>query len=112
MQIHLMSNNCEKEQDSIISIENSFGIERLPDHVLIEIFIRVAASEWTQVACVKKHWATLFRSDCFWQAALAQIFPLADQAKTWPGPIPRGLTRRYHFSTFLELTTTTIYLYI
>lgn len=89
-----MTSNCDKEDST--SSENL--IARLPDHLLIEIFIRVPASEWAQISCVKKHWASLFRCECLWQAALAKNFPSAYQAKRWPGPIPRGLSRRYHFS--------------
>ncbi|KAK3219074.1 hypothetical protein Dsin_013044 [Dipteronia sinensis] len=71
---------------------NSFG--KLPDHLLIEIFIRIPVSEWPQISCVKKQWANLFRGECLWQAALNRTFPLAAQAKRWPGPIPQGLSRR------------------
>ncbi|KAL2462431.1 putative BPI/LBP family protein [Forsythia ovata] len=72
---------------------------RLPDHVLIEIFIRVPISEWGQVSCVQRHWANLFREECLWHAALVRSFPLAGQAKRWPGPIPRGLSKR-RFAAF------------
>ncbi|KAJ0007344.1 hypothetical protein Pint_30802 [Pistacia integerrima] len=80
------------DNDFLTSVDNSFG--KLPDHLLIEIFIRVPVSEWAQISCVKKHWASLFRGECLWQAALTRAFPLAGQAKRWPGPIPRGLSRR------------------
>lgn len=85
-----MTSNDDK--DSLTSVDNSFG--NLPDHILIEIFIRVPVFEWAQISCVKKHWASLFRGECLWQAALVRAFPLAGQAKRWPGPIPRGLSRR------------------
>ncbi|PQP99290.1 uncharacterized protein Pyn_15324 [Prunus yedoensis var. nudiflora] len=75
-----------------MSVDSSFG--KLPDHLLTEIFIRVPVSEWAQISCVKKQWANLFRGECLWQAALATTFPLANQAKRWPGPIPRGLSKR------------------
>ncbi|XP_008227991.1 PREDICTED: uncharacterized protein LOC103327435 isoform X4 [Prunus mume] len=75
-----------------MSVDSSFG--KLPDHLLIEIFIRVPVSEWAQISCVKKQWANLFRGECLWQAALATTYPLANQAKRWPGPIPRGLSKR------------------
>lgn len=77
---------------TLTSVGNTFG--KLPDHLLIEIFIRIPVSEWAQVSCVKKQWANLFRGECLWQAALSRTFPLAAQAKRWPGPIPRGLSRR------------------
>ncbi|XP_008227990.1 PREDICTED: uncharacterized protein LOC103327435 isoform X3 [Prunus mume] len=76
-----------------MSVDSSFG--KLPDHLLIEIFIRVPVSEWAQISCVKKQWANLFRGECLWQAALATTYPLANQAKRWPGPIPRGLSKRF-----------------
>ncbi|KAI5345469.1 hypothetical protein L3X38_013346 [Prunus dulcis] len=74
-----------------MSVDNSFG--KLPDHLLIEIFIRVPVLEWAQISCFKKQWANLFRGECLWQAALATPYPLANQAKRWPGPIPRGLSK-------------------
>ncbi|CAN6587770.1 unnamed protein product [Malus baccata var. baccata] len=80
------------QNDRLISVDNLFG--KLPDHLVIEIFIRVPVSEWAQISCVKKQWANLFRGELLWQAALAMTFPLASQAKRWPGPIPRGLSKR------------------
>ncbi|XP_034206598.1 uncharacterized protein LOC117620593 isoform X2 [Prunus dulcis] len=77
---------------TLMSVDSSFG--KLPDHLLIEIFIRVPVSEWAQISCVKKQWANLFRGECLWQAALATTYPLANPAKRWPGPIPRGLSKR------------------
>ncbi|XWS19230.1 hypothetical protein CRYUN_Cryun32bG0113000 [Craigia yunnanensis] len=82
----------DRDNDTLTSVDNSFG--KLPDHLLIEIFIRVPVSEWAQISCVKKQWANLFHGECLWQAALIRTFPLASQAKRWPGPIPRGLSKR------------------
>jgi len=70
-------------------------ILKLPDHLLIEIFIRVPITDWAQISCVRKHWANLFRGEYLWQAALVKTYPFADLAKRWPGPIPRGLGKRY-----------------
>ncbi|XVF86222.1 hypothetical protein PTKIN_Ptkin18bG0023100 [Pterospermum kingtungense] len=81
-----------RENETLTSVDNSFG--RLPDHILIEIFIRVPVSDWAQISCVKNQWANLFHGECFWQAALMRTFPLASQAQRWPGPIPRGLSKR------------------
>lgn len=81
-----------KENDTLASGDSSFG--KLPDHLLIEIFIRVPVSERVQICCVRKQWANLFRGECLWQAALSMTFPLASKAKSWPGPIPRGLSKR------------------
>jgi hypothetical protein len=67
---------------------------KLPDHLLVEIFVRVPVSEWAQISCVKRQWANVFRGECLWQAALTRTYPLAHQTKRWPGPIPRGLSRR------------------
>lgn len=69
-------------------------IEKLPDHVIIEVFIRTEVSDWAQISCVKKQWASLFRTECFWQAALSHIYPFTNPSQTWPGPIPPGLARR------------------
>lgn len=86
----------EKENSKCGNREPRIGIEKLPDDVLIEIFIRVEASEWVEISCVKKHWASLFHTECFWQAALSHIF--ADPPpQTWLGPIPlpaAGLAKR------------------
>lgn len=76
----------------LTSVGNSFGT--LPDHLLIEIFIRIPVSEWAQVSQVKKQWASLFHGECLWQAALTRTFPLHAHARRWPGPIPRGSSRR------------------
>lgn len=81
-----------RENDTLTSVDSSFG--KLPDHLLIEIFIRVPVSEWAQISCVRKQWANLFHGECLWQAAIMRTFPLASQAKRWPGPIPRGLSKR------------------
>ena len=42
----------DKDNGILTSVANSFG--KLPDHLLIEIFIRVPVSEWAQISCVKK----------------------------------------------------------
>ncbi|KAK4267718.1 hypothetical protein QN277_024461 [Acacia crassicarpa] len=93
-----MTNNCDGGDS--LSSENLFA--RLPDHLLIEIFIRAPVKEWPQISCVKKHWASLFRCELFWQAALVKNFPLADQARRWPGPIPRGLNRRRFMALYIS----------
>ncbi|GKV26735.1 hypothetical protein SLEP1_g35979 [Rubroshorea leprosula] len=88
-----MTDNKDKDNDTLTLGDNSFG--KLPDHLLIEIFIRVPVSEWGQVSCVRKQWANLFRGECLWQAALTRTFPLVSQVKRWPGPIPRGHSKRF-----------------
>ncbi|KAJ4719010.1 Lipid-binding serum glycoprotein-like protein [Melia azedarach] len=82
--------------DTLTWVDSSIG--KLPDHLLIEIFIRVPVSEWAQISCVKKQWANLVRGECLWQAALNRAFPSAGHAKRWPGPIPRGLSRRRYIA--------------
>ncbi|URD92965.1 FBOX [Musa troglodytarum] len=72
--------------------DHVFG--KLPDHLLIEIFVRVPICEWSQVSCVNKHWAAIFRGESFWQTAIIRTWPFACQRKRWPGPIPRGSGRR------------------
>uniref|UniRef100_A0A6P4AHE0 uncharacterized protein LOC107428179 isoform X3 n=1 Tax=Ziziphus jujuba TaxID=326968 RepID=A0A6P4AHE0_ZIZJJ len=93
-----MTNNSGGE--TLTSFDNSFA--KLPDHLLTEIFIRVPVSEWVQISCVKKQWANLFREEYFWQAALVRTYPLASQAKRWPGPIPRGLSRRRYAALYVS----------
>lgn len=89
-----MTAESRSEADTITSADNS--IEKLPDHLLIEIFVRVPISDWASISCVKKQWANLFHGECLWQAALIKTYPLAVQAKRWPGPIPQGLSKRYN----------------
>ena len=79
---------------SITSSPSDTPFGKLPDHLLVEIFVRVPVSDWVQLSCVKKQWANLFREEFLWHAALLRSFPLADHAKRWPGPIPRGLSKR------------------
>lgn len=74
------------------------GFERLPDHLLIEVFVRLSASDWAAASCVQKRCAALFRGEGLWQAALTRRWPSAGKEKRWPGPIGRGLSkskRRY-----------------
>nr|DAD27726.1 TPA_asm: hypothetical protein HUJ06_029194 [Nelumbo nucifera] len=86
--------------DTVALFDNAFG--KLPDHLLIEIFIRVPVTEWSQISCVKKQWASLFRGECLWQTALVRTWPLAGQAKRWPGPIPQGLGRRRYTALYVS----------
>lgn len=88
----LVEKKMTEEPTDIDSADNVF--EKLPDHLLIEIFIRVPISEWAQVSCVKMRWARLFQGECLWQTALLRTWPTAGQAKRWPGPIRQGLSRR------------------
>ncbi|EEC84817.1 hypothetical protein OsI_31899 [Oryza sativa Indica Group] len=67
---------------------------RLPEHLLVEIFIRLPTCEWVQISCVSKHWASIFQGECMWQTAIARNWPSAGLRKRWPGPIPRGSARR------------------
>ncbi|KAL3835353.1 hypothetical protein ACJIZ3_010089 [Penstemon smallii] len=82
----------ERSKATLLSLDYPFV--KLPDHLMIEIFVRVPFSDWGQVSCVNKHWANLFREECLWNAALVKCFPLASLAKRWPGPIPRGPSKR------------------
>jgi hypothetical protein len=70
-------------------------IGRLPEHLLIEIFIRLPVSEWVQVGCVNKHCASIFQGECLWQTAISKNWPSAGLRKRWPGPIPRGSAKRW-----------------
>lgn len=84
----------EKESNTLF--DNVF--DRLPDHLLIEIFVRLPASDWAAASCIQKRCAALFRSEYLWQAALVRRWPSAGKEKRWPGPIGRGSSkskRRY-----------------
>lgn len=81
-------------ENGIIASVDDAPFVKLPDHLLVEVFIRVPISDWAQISCVKKQWANLFREEWLWEAALVKTYPSAAQAKRWPGPIPRGLNRR------------------
>ncbi|CAM6025837.1 unnamed protein product [Sphagnum balticum] len=66
----------------------------LPDHLVIEILVRVATPNWPMLACVHRRWAAMFRGDGLWQTALTKRWPHAGSAKRWPGPISRGSSKR------------------
>lgn len=88
------NSSCEQRPD----LDEDGGedyIDDLPDHLLIEILVRVHTSDWIAAACVKKRWAAIFRGDGLWQTALMKRWPGAGSAKRWPGPIGRGSTKRY-----------------
>ena len=80
--------------DSLMADRSDGPIGRLPEHVIIEIFIRLPVYEWVQLACVNKHWASIFQGEYMWQTAIARNWPSAGLRKRWPGPIPRGSARR------------------
>ncbi|XP_064981576.1 uncharacterized protein LOC135623031 isoform X1 [Musa acuminata AAA Group] len=77
-------------------MEGGHAFGKLPDHLLTEIFVRVPICEWSQISCVNKHWAEMFRGESLWQTAIIRTWPFAVQRARWPGPIPRGFgIRRY-----------------
>lgn len=69
-------------------------IDKLPDHLLTEILVRVRTSDWAAAACVRKRWAAIFAGDGLWHTALTRRWPSSGSAKRWPGPIGRGSTKR------------------
>ncbi|URE23469.1 FBOX [Musa troglodytarum] len=71
-------------------MEGGHAFGRLPDHLLVEIFVRVPFCEWSQISCVNKHWAEMFRGESLWQTAIIRSWPFAVQRARSPGPIPRG----------------------
>jgi hypothetical protein len=81
-------------QPSLMTDRGDGPIGRLPEHLLIEIFIQLPVSEWVQIGCVNKHWASIFQGECLWQAAIAKNWSSAGLRKLWPGPIPRGSAKR------------------
>ncbi|KAI4331146.1 hypothetical protein MLD38_029361 [Melastoma candidum] len=98
-----MTNAAAVEEEETEGAEEAVGEEdcpfgKLPDHLLIDIFIRLPVSDWVHVSCSRKHWASLFRLDFLWQAALLQSYPSTSLRKRWPGPIPRGLSRRRYMA--------------
>ncbi|KAG6545707.1 hypothetical protein Mapa_012892 [Marchantia paleacea] len=68
--------------------------ERLPDHLLTEVLIRVPVRDWPAAAGVKRRWGHLFRGDGLWHTALMKKWPRAGLTKRWPGPISRGSSKR------------------
>ena len=61
--------------------------DHLPDHVTIDVLVRLPVSCWVSVACVRKKWASLFRSEMLWQLALEYHWPCVARIRKWPGPI-------------------------
>lgn len=82
-----------EENKFVDYVDCAFG--KLPDHLLIDIFVRVPISEWSHIACVKKQWAIVLQGEGLWRAALLKAWPSARHRKRWPGPIPQGLSRRW-----------------
>lgn len=72
--------------------------ETLPDHLIIEVLVRLPASCWVSAACVRKRWAALFRGDLLWQTALMKRWPGAGRERRWPGPIGRGSNKRRYLA--------------
>ncbi|PKU81789.1 uncharacterized protein LOC110112286 isoform X1 [Dendrobium catenatum] len=79
---------------------NSDNFYNIPDHLLIEIFVRVPIPDWVQISCVCKQWASIFRAECLWQFAIARSWPSAVLRKRWPGPIPGGLAKRRYMALY------------
>lgn len=84
-------------------VSTSTAITKLPDHLLMDIFIRVPTSEWVELCCVKKQWAQLFQDESLWHAALLRNFPSAGNAtRRWPGPIiPHNLSKRRYLALYI-----------
>ncbi|KAH6773280.1 lipid-binding serum glycoprotein family protein [Perilla frutescens var. hirtella] len=91
-----------EESNKALLLSVDCPIASLPDHLLIEIFIHVPIVEWGQLSCVNKYWADLFRQECLWRAALIRCFPLAGQGERWPGPIPRGMSKRRFIALYMS----------
>ncbi|CAM6085243.1 unnamed protein product [Calypogeia fissa] len=76
--------------------------ERLPDHLLIELLVRVPTRDWPAAACVKKRWAQLFKGDGLWHSALMKKWPGATSTKRWPGLIARGSSKRRYTALYVS----------
>jgi len=92
-----MEENKRDEEEGVCEIG------KVPDDVLIEIFLRGGVSEWEQIACVNKHFAYLLSSncECFWQAVISHHYPLmADPSLPlpWLGPIPLPSNSKTRFT--------------
>ncbi|CAL9778906.1 unnamed protein product [Musa acuminata subsp. burmannicoides] len=83
-------------------MEGGHAFGKLPDHLLIEIFVRVPICEWSQISCVNKHWAEMFRGESLWQTAIIRTWPFAVQRARWPGPIPRGFGIRSYILDYFD----------
>ncbi|MQL75218.1 hypothetical protein Taro_007595 [Colocasia esculenta] len=91
-------------------IDCTFG--KLPDHLLIEIFVRIPICEWAGVSCVRKQWAALFQGECLWKTALVRTWPMAAHGKRWPGPICRGLSKSINVMMLIALISMVMYSYV
>ncbi|CAA0829528.1 Putative BPI/LBP family protein [Striga hermonthica] len=91
-----------EESSKLLMLAVDCPFAKLPDHLLVEIFVRVPVSEWAQLPSVNKYWANLFREDYLWHVALVRCFPLSGQSKKWPGPIPRGLSKRRFIALYMS----------
>eukprot|EP00249_Psilotum_nudum_P019212 c27144_g1_i1 orf=209-1081(-) len=68
--------------------------ENLPDHLIIEVLVRLPVTNWASAACVRKRWAAFYKGGLLWQTALTKWFPEAGISKSWPGPICRGSSKQ------------------
>lgn len=92
---HVLQDCMNRNKDNVEpTIKDASPFGKLSEDLLIEIFIRVPITNWDQISCVRKQWATLFRGECLWQAALYRVYPLAIKTKRWIGPIRQGLSKR------------------
>lgn len=86
----------------VMEVDNDNAFGKLPDHLLVEIFVRLPIYEWGQLSSVSKHWAAIFRGESLWQTAIARRWAFVGQRKRWPGPIPRGLGRRRYTALYVS----------
>lgn len=95
--------SCDSSQ-VMQGFESSGGdpFENLPDHLIIEVLIRLPTSCWMSAACVRKRWAALFRSEMLWQTALVKRWPGAGRIRRWPGPIGQGSHKRRYIALHIS----------
>jgi hypothetical protein len=88
-----LRNSVLLEESMSTEVEES-GFDRLPDRLLIEVFVRLPTSDWATASCIQKRCADLFRGESLWQVALSKRWPSVDRKKRWPRPIGRGSSKR------------------
>lgn len=94
--------NSVMQEESMSAEAEESGFDSLPDHLLIEVFVRLPTSDWAAASCIQKRCADLFRGESLWQVALIKRWPSVDRKKRWPGPIGRGSSKRRYTALYIS----------